>query len=284
MISPKFLGELQRFSLIVNKRVTSKYSGERKSTFSGAGTIFRDHRQYALGDNYKAIDWRVYARTDDLYIKVFEEERNLEVHVLVDSSASMAYREKFDYAGMVGLGMSFLALKNNERVHLSTFSDKLQIIKGRKGANQIVNLMNEFNKIKPEGKSDLFKTMLEYKRYVHTKSLIIIVSDFLMPKETIENALSLFRKGHKVMLVQVLDTEEKQMPLEGDFKFIDSESDVKLKTYVSKRSQQQYLERLNQHVDFIKSIKLDAKISFNQFSTEESIFDSFFVLAQQQVL
>ena len=95
MIDSSFLNSLKKLDLIINKRVTSKYRGERKSISKGGGTIFKDHRIYAPGDNYKAIDWKVYARTDDLFVKLMEEERNLDVHILIDTSASMHYKNKF---------------------------------------------------------------------------------------------------------------------------------------------------------------------------------------------
>jgi len=113
MISTEFLDQLTKFHLIVSKRVTSQYAGPRKSIAMGKGIIFKDHRIYAPGDDFRAIDWKVYARTDDLYVKNYEEERNLAVHIIVDSSGSMDYgkpRSKFDYASMLGVGFAYLAL------------------------------------------------------------------------------------------------------------------------------------------------------------------------------
>ncbi|MCH8329680.1 MAG: DUF58 domain-containing protein [Nanoarchaeota archaeon] len=87
MISTDFLDQLNRFHLAVKKRVTSTYTGPRKSIATGRGLTFKDHRIYSPGDDIRLIDWKVFARTDDLYIKTFEEERNLTAHIIMDSSA-----------------------------------------------------------------------------------------------------------------------------------------------------------------------------------------------------
>src|SRR3989338_2876940 len=130
MIDTAFLEHLKRFSLIVKKRVTSAYHGQKASTAHGRGISFKDYRIYAQGDDFRSIDWKVYARTDDLYVKNYEEERNLAVHIIVDGSGSMDYgkpRSKFDYASMLGVGFAYLALKDNEKFQVSTFAYDISI-------------------------------------------------------------------------------------------------------------------------------------------------------------
>ena len=118
MITTDFLDQLNRFQLVINKRVTSSYMGPRRSIATGRGLTFKEHRQYAPGDDIRLIDWRVFARTDDLYIKTYEEERNLTVHSIIDSSASMGFGKpvsKFDFASMLGLGFAYLSMRENEK-------------------------------------------------------------------------------------------------------------------------------------------------------------------------
>ncbi|MCH8331717.1 MAG: DUF58 domain-containing protein, partial [Bacteroidetes bacterium] len=82
MIDTKFLDQLARFNLVIHKRVTSKYTGPRRAMATGRGVVFSGHRIYSPGDDFRSIDWKVYARTDDLHIKMYEEERNLTVHII----------------------------------------------------------------------------------------------------------------------------------------------------------------------------------------------------------
>jgi uncharacterized protein (DUF58 family) len=276
MIDSAFLNEIQKFNLIINKRVTSKYTGERKSAYSGAGTIFRDHRMYSVGDNFKAIDWRVFARTDDLYVKQFEEERNLNVHILIDSSASMAYNNKFEFAGKLGLGFAFLAMKNNEKISFSTFSDSVSVFKGSRGRSQILSMLSHINSIKPSGRSNLYDALKMYKKSLRSKSFIVIISDWMMNSEVIGEALKLLGKSHTIKLVQVLDRDEKEMPLDGDFILVDSESGLKLRTYISKRAQNEFIARLGSHSSEIMRVCSGLGMKFHQFTTNKQVFDAFF--------
>ena len=130
MIDSSFLDQLSRFSLVVNKRVTSTLTGPRKSIMSGRGSTFKDYRIYAPGDDIRMIDWKVFARTDNYFIKVQEEEKNLVVHTLIDKSSSMDFGKpvtKFDYASMIGLGFSYLAVRENEKFQFATFADTLDV-------------------------------------------------------------------------------------------------------------------------------------------------------------
>ena len=127
-ISTEFLHQLDKFSIILNKRVTSNFIGERKSKLTGRGLLFSDHGRYTFGDDFRTIDWKIYGRTENLYIKRYEEDRNLTVNVIIDFSASMNFGEKikkYEFASMISLGFCHVALKNNEKFVLSTFSEKL---------------------------------------------------------------------------------------------------------------------------------------------------------------
>jgi uncharacterized protein (DUF58 family) len=283
MIDTSFLEHLKKFSLIVNKRVTSVYSGQRMSTSSGRGISFKDHRIYAAGDDFRGIDWKVYARTDDLYIKNFEEERNLNVHILVDYSASMNFGKptsKFDYAAMIGVGFAYLAMKDNEKFQFATFSDKLDLFQSRKGMHQLASMVDHLNTLKVEGKTDFFSTMSSYKRLVGSKSLIIIVSDMLFDPEEIKDSLIMLGK-HQVKLIQVLDKQEKELKLEGDFKLKDAETKTEIKTFISPRLVSNYTKMLNDHTAKINDICNSLGVEFYQVTNDQSIFDTFYELLKK---
>src|SRR3989338_8794563 len=211
MISTEFLDQLTKFHLIVSKRVTSQYAGPRKSIAMGKGIIFKDHRIYAPGDDIRRIDWRVYARTDDLYVKNYEEERNLTVHIIVDYSASMNYGKpftKYDYAAMIGVGFAYLAMKDNEKFMFSTFSEELNVFQPRKGMSQLVSMVNFLNNLKTNGYSKILDSITKYKRFIGSRSLVVIISDFLISPDEINNALYLLG-DNDVKVIQVLDPIEK---------------------------------------------------------------------------
>ena len=275
MITAEYLHQLERFSLIINKRITSNYIGNRFSQATGRGLIFKDHTIYAPGEDFRSVDWRVFGRTDKLYVKRYEEERNLCVHIILDFSASMNFGHKADFAGMLGVGFAYLALKNNERFVLSTFSDALEVFKARKGRGQLASMVEFLNNKKPKGLSKLDVSLSRYKSLINSKSYVVLISDFLYSVDEIKKALFYF-KNHKVLFIQVLDKVEKNLNLEGDFKLKDLETNDVLTTYVNPFSRKQYLSMLNKHVGEVSRACQEFGAQFFCADTGLSVFDVFF--------
>jgi len=278
MIETDFLAELDRFSLILNKRVTSKYFGSRSSISPGRGSVLKDHRIYSEGDDFRLVDWKIYARTDHLYIKRFEEEKNMTVHVILDDSASMNFGtpKKFEYSAMLGVGFAYLALKDNERFQFATFSDKLEMFQARRGLNHIALMIDYLNKVKIKGKSNFLDAMNQYKKVLGTKAMIVIVSDFLFDLDELKDGLLRLGGSHEIKLIQVLDSAEKELEVAGDVKLQDAEDHTVLRTYISPRLVSKYELELEDHIAKINRICLDLKAEFYSVTTETPIFDAFY--------
>src|SRR5512137_550481 len=122
----EFFKELEKFSLLVKKRVSTAYSGGRKSLRFGHGISPVGYREYRRGDDFKLIDWKVYGRTEKLYVREHEEERSLVVQILLDASASMGYSDKFAYASKIAAGFAYPATLENEKYAISLFSEDLK--------------------------------------------------------------------------------------------------------------------------------------------------------------
>jgi len=278
MISTDFLDQLDRFHLVVKKRVTSNYIGPRRSVAAGRGLTFKDHRVYAPGDDIRLIDWRVFARTDDLHIKTFEEERNLTVHIIMDTSASMGFGKpmsKFDYAAMLGVGFGYLSMRENEKFQFSTFNEDLQVFQPRRGMSQLANMVFHLNNTKTQGHSKLLDSMLQYKKVIGSKSMLVLVSDFLLNIDEIIEAL--YTLGdHEIKIVQVLDPIEKELKYHGDFKLIDSETKGMLRTFISPRLRVQHQQMLDSHCAKIEEVCNKLGMHFFQITTDTPIFDAFY--------
>jgi len=282
MINTDFLNQLNKFHLVVKKRVTSNYTGPRRSIASGRGLTFKEHRLYAPGDDIRQIDWKVFARTDDLYVKTFEEERNLTGHIIMDTSASMGFGKplsKFEYASMIGVGFAYLSMKDNEKFQFSTFDETLEVFQPRRGMSQLASMVSHLNETKTKGHSKLLEAILQYKKVVGTRALLVLISDFLMdPKEVIE---ALYNLGdHEIKIIQVLDPVEKELKYQGDFKLIDSEDNSMMRTFVSPRLRIQYQQHLDQHTAKIEEACNNLGISFHQVTTDTPIFDAFYRLLE----
>ena len=278
-IDISFLHKLNRMSLLVEKRVTSNYVGERAAVYTGRGLIFKDHAMYSPGDDFRAIDWKAYARLDKLYVKRFEEERNLTVHVIIDYSGSMAFGsgriKKYEYADMLGLGFAYMAMRHNERFVVSTFADRLEVFKAKRGRTNLMTMLDYLNKKKPKGLSKLGESLVAYKKRVTSRSYIVILSDFLYDVEEIRKAIERY-KDHHVLLIQVLDKSEANLDLEGDFKLLDVETNESLRTFLSPYSRKQYLEQLAEHQAKIRRVCDEIGAKFFVFHTGFPIFDAFY--------
>lgn len=283
MITTEFLSGLDRFHLIVKKRVTSKYSGGRKSPFLGRGTTVKDYRAYVPGDDFRLIDWRIYGRTDDLYVKKFEEEKDLTVHIVVDSSSSMDYGSprKFDYAAMLGVGIAYLAMKDNEKFRFSTFADTLQMFKAERGMNHLASMVEHLNSITPSGQSVFAEAMNRYKLSLKTKALLVIISDFLFDFKEIERGL-LSIAGGDMRVIQVLDKTEHKLNLDGDFKLKDSESKDVLQTFVSTRLKTDYQRSLEEHTSNIAQVCAGLRADHHLITTDTPIFDAFHQMTKEK--
>ena len=282
MINTQFLDQLKRFNLVVNKRVTSTLGGSRKSVAAGRGLTFKDYRIYAPGDDIRLIDWKVYARTDNLYLKVHEEERNLVVHVILGKSASMDFgrpMSKFDYASMIGVGMAYLALKDNEKFQFATFADDLEIFQPKRGMAHLAAMVQHLNSIKPKGYSKLLDTIRQYKKVIGSKSMLVIASDFLVNIEELREAFYLLG-DHEIKIIQVLDRVEKELKMEGDMKLIDSETKGMLRTFVSPRMRMEYQQQLDAHCARIEEACNKLNIEYHLAVTDVPIFDTFYKILQ----
>ncbi|MEK6904698.1 MAG: DUF58 domain-containing protein, partial [Nanoarchaeota archaeon] len=283
MIDLSFLKHLDRLNLIINKKVVSRMVGSRESKIAGKGLIFKDYRQYTPGDDFRTIDWRVFGRTDNLYVKKYEEDKDLTVHIVLDLSSSMDFgrpMKKSEYGAMLAMGFAYLALKNNERFVVSTFSDRLTILKARRGRKQLAAIINHLVNKKAEGQSNFEASLKQYKSVINTKSLVIIISDFLYDIEQIKNALLRLRKS-EVILVQVLDEVEAKLNLEGEFKLRDKESHSILRTFISPFLKKQYLTKLFEHDTKIKRVCDDIGARFYIAETSAPVYEHFYKLLRR---
>ncbi|MBS3131278.1 DUF58 domain-containing protein [Candidatus Woesearchaeota archaeon] len=278
MINIDFLQQLDRFHLAIRKRVTSQYTGPRKSMATGRGLTFKEHRIYSPGDDIRLIDWKVFARSDHLYIKTYEEERNLTVHILIDMSASMGFGKptsKFDYAAMLGVGFAYLAMRENEKFQFSTFSEGLEIVPSRRGMSQLAAMVSHFNNVKTQGSSRFLEAIGQYRKLIGSRSMLVIVSDFLFNINEVTEALYMLG-DQEVKIVQVLDPVEKNLSMQGDFKLIDSESRDMLRTYISPRLRVEYQKQLDSHIARIEEACTRLGYDFHFLTTDMPVFDAFY--------
>ena len=196
----------------------------------------------------------------------------------MDSSASMGFGKpisKFDYASMLGVGFAYLAMRENEKFQFSTFSDGLEVFQSRRGMSQLASMVFHLNNTKTRGLSKILNAMVQYKKIIGSRSMLVLISDFLVDiDEAIE---ALYNLGdNEIKVVQVLDPIEKDLKYSGDFKLIDSETNSMLRTYISPRLRVEYQQMLDEHSAKIEETCNKLGIHFFQLTTDTPVFDAFY--------
>jgi len=281
MIDTSFFKELDRFSFMVRKRVSTAYSGSRRSILKGRGMEPVSYREYTQGDDFKIIDWKVYGRTEKLYVKEFEEEKSLTTHILLDTSKSMDFRNKFNYAAMLALGFAYLVTKDNEKFSVAAFSEEIIITKPKRGRKYLSQTIDLLNSTELKGQTRFDYCMEKYASVIKSRSLVIIISDFMADADGIKN--SIFRLGdNELLLVQVLDPVEKNLDLGGEAKLIDLETDSKMDIYTSPRLRAEYQKKLNDHNAKIKETCNAVGADFYTVTTDKPVFDAIFEVVNKR--
>jgi len=246
------LKRVRRIELRTKKQSTQLFSGEYHSAFKGRGMAFSEVREYSPGDEIRTIDWNVTARTGLAHVKVFEEERELTVMLLIDVSASddfgtqeMTKREMITEISAV---LSFSAIQNNDKVGVLFFSDRVEkFIPPKKGRSHILQIIRTLLDFEPEGKGTDIGTALRYlNNVVKKRAITFVLSDF--QDAGFSDALKIANKRHDCIALQVNDRREMDLPDMGLVRFRDDESgEERWVDTTSKRVRNRYREEAEQH-------------------------------------
>ncbi len=215
---PSSLARYGRLTMVARTVVEGFLTGVHRSPYKGYSVEFAEHRQYYPGDEIRHIDWRVYGKTDRYYIKEYEEETNLRVHLLVDASGSMAYRgrhlSKFQYVQFVAGSLAYLMLHQLDAVGLVVQDTQLrQLIPPRANAKHLLNLLNTLEQTRPGGETSLAPIWHELAGRIRRRGLVVILSDCFDQIGPLVRALRHFRhQGHEVILFHLLAPEEIEFP------------------------------------------------------------------------
>lgn len=228
MLTKELLKQVRQIEIRTKGLVNQVFSGEYHSVFKGRGMEFSEVREYQFGDDIRNIDWNVTARLGHPYIKVFEEERELTVMLLVDLSGSLMFgsvsKTKQRIAAELTAILAFSALKNNDKVGLILFTDKIEkFVPPRKGKKHVLRIIRDVLSFEPEGKATNLKGALEYmNNTIKKKSIAFLLSDFM--DEGYEKILRIVGRKHDLIGIVLDDRREKEIPDIGLVKLADAET------------------------------------------------------------
>ncbi len=225
LFDPEFLQKLETLSLVSRRRVRGLQRGERRSTVQGRGIEFDDYRAYQPGDDYRYIDWNIVSRLDRLFVKLFSEEEDLDVHLLLDTSRSMAAGtpSKLALASRLAAAIGYIGLANLDRVAITAFTSATGPRLGRlRGRARAFDLFRFLDGLVPAGDTNLALSLRHHLAAARRRGLLILISDLLDP-HGYEAGLLLARR-FQTFLIHVLADEELQPRLAGDLRLVDVET------------------------------------------------------------
>mgnify|MGYP001545907109 CR=1 FL=1 len=228
MLPREIFKNIRRIEIRTRKIVNSLISGEYHSVFKGQGMEFDEVREYQFGDDVRLIDWNVTARMGSPYIKKFCEERELTVMLVVDASASGEFGTFAQMKGEIAVEicalLAFSAIKNNDRVGLLIFTDRIEkFVPPKKGRSHVLRVIRELLYFRPEGKGTDIANALDYlNKVIRRRSVVFVISDFLA--EGWERPLQVANKKHDTVAIALSDPREKSLPDVGLIELEDAET------------------------------------------------------------
>ena len=253
MIPEEILEKVRLIEIRSRNVVNDLFAGDYHSAFKGRGMEFAEVREYLRGDDVRTIDWNVTARTGSPYVKVFDEEREQTVMLLVDASASGAFGSVQQMKGEVGVEISallaFAAIKNNDRVGLLIFTDQVEVfIPPKKGRKHVLRVIRELLYFQPQGKCTSITSAIDYlDRVLHRCSVVFLISDFI--DEDYERPLQLMRRRHDMVAVSIFDPRERALPDVGFINLQDAETGEQFLVDSSRREVRAYFAQQQEKED-----------------------------------
>lgn len=282
LLAPKDLSRVARLQLLARQVVEGFCSGKHRSPHKGFSVEFKEHRQYVRGDEIRNIDWKVFGKSDRLYIREHEEETNLRCTLIVDRSGSMRYRgsrcelSKYDYAQQMAASLAYLMLGQQDAVGLVTFDDQPRDrlpVRGR--PSHLRALMTALAADASRRETDLGGVFGKIAPTLGRRGLLIIISDAMGDIESIARSLAQFRSSrHEVLFLQVLDPDELDFPFSGRIQFRDLEDVSNEQTVDARSLRDAYLDRLRQHQSDLRDACRRNRVDLVPLTTDRPLADA----------
>jgi len=257
-----FLRKLNRLSLVVHKRRSGQLKGERRSTKRGTSIEFADYRNYSKGDDLRRVDWNIYARLERPFVKLFEEEEDLSVHLLLDASKSMDWgggngsgsreNNKWDYARRVAAALGVIALGSGDRLNVTLLNEQDGSDRAdaptrfgpARSKGQTLPLLRFLTEQEADGNTDLNRSLHRYALTARRPGLLILLTDLFSPTGYEEGMSTLLAQGYEGLVLHTLAPGEVNPPLAGDLKLVDVESGHEQEVTIDSGMRSLYRQRL----------------------------------------
>jgi uncharacterized protein (DUF58 family) len=273
-LDPEGLARVGNMELVARQVVEGFLTGRHRSPYHGFSVEYLDHRAYTPGDEIRTLDWKILARTNKYYVKLFQDETNLRAYVLLDCSRSMAFKSgkltKLEYGSYLAAALTYLMLHQNDAVGMVLFDHEIRhYLPPRARPTQFRRILEVLDSSPAEGDTDIGAILHQVAERTHRRGLVIVISDFLDDVSRVVNCLQHFRHdNHEVIVFQILDDAEITFPFDRLTRFKDMEG-VGRVVVNPKSLRSRYLARMNAFLDQLKTDCFERKISYNLTNTNQ---------------
>ncbi|MFQ5708416.1 MAG: DUF58 domain-containing protein [bacterium] len=275
-LDPKILSRISGMELCARTVVEGFISGLHRSPYRGFSVEFAEYRQYTPGDDIRFIDWKIYARSDRYYVKEFEEETNLNCHLLLDTSASMSYAgngiSKLEYGSYLAASLGYLIFQQRDGVGLMTFDQEIkQLVPARNRKGHLLSILKILEKLAGGHGTEMALPLHQMADNLRKKGLVILISDLLEDPDSVLEGLQHFRfQGHDVIVFHIMDDTELTFPFKNATKFLDLEGKGNI-TAIPTLVRDTYMKNLNQHLEQFKRGCGRQKVDYHLLNTSKPL-------------
>lgn len=275
-LDPKVLARIRRLDLIARTVVDGFVAGLHHSPHLGVSTDFAEHRPYMPGDDVRRIDWRLWGRTDRLYVKTFEAETNADVMLLVDVSASMDFASesggltKLDYARTLAACLAYFSYRQRDRVGLVTFDSAVRD-RVRATGRRLDTLLHTLEGIGPGSEGELAAPLLQIAGALSRRSILVLVSDLYEDPEIVRQATGrLAQSGHDLIVFHLLDPQELAFEYDQPRQFEDAETGRQIPV-IPERIRDGYRDQITHHVADLARLLGESRVDYCQVETRRPL-------------
>jgi uncharacterized protein (DUF58 family) len=277
VLDPAFLKKLERLSIIARRTLKGIGRGERRSKRHGGTVEFADYRSYAAGDDVRAIDWHAYARLEQLFLKLYVEEQDLSLHLLLDRSASMSVGGKLEWAARALAALGWIALSSGDRVSVAPFAGgerarALGPLRGRGRALELLRFLED--EAVPGGETSLRDMARTFVARRPTSGVVVLASDFMDPSGADEALERLRWAGHETFALHVVAPDEEEPAPGPDLELEDAETGRVVAVSLDRSAVEAYRERWRTFVSRLESFCLAHEVGYARVRTDVPVEDA----------
>jgi len=266
----EFLRKLEQLELLARKIFRGLLRGEHTTSRRGRGLEFSDFRHYRPGDDFRHIDWNIYSRLDQLFLKLHASEDDVTLHLVLDASASMGFGEpsKFDHARRLAAALAYIALHHLDRVGVNTFSEGLgAALPPIKTRHHMARLLTFLGELPCAGVTRFDSALRAFATRTRNPGLVILISDLLGAGDIQDGIEALRHGGHDVVVIQLLAELEIDPPLDGALRIVDAETGDELEVTVDEDLRRLYQHRLEHHLQDVERFCRQRSVEYLRAST-----------------